>query len=290
MNEDFDFIANELKTSRPNLTIKYGRVVKMRKMIPRRNTEAEHVHNVSDDQKKETEGQTIGRANTLPSMSTTATEIDDMEFTPQLESIKSAVGQTDTESAVGQTDPESAVGQTDPESAVRETDPESAVGQIDPESALGQTDPETAVGQTDINPSDPSRNNKNETIDPDITIKEESINVYNAINDVSDIKELSTTIEEKTPVLGSDSDTYLEDTKSNKTRDVNIVKKQESAGDQTSLKKSYLSEKSGNKDSFTDAKQITTPDYKDSFTDTKQNTTTPDPRNLFVLKRETFID
>jgi hypothetical protein len=85
-------------------------------------------------------------------------------------------------------------GQTDPESAVRETDPESAVG---------QTDLETAVGQTDINPSDPSRNNKNETIDPDITIKEESINVYNAINDVSDIKELSTTIEEKTPVLGS---------------------------------------------------------------------------------------
>jgi hypothetical protein len=48
-----------------------------------------------------------------------------------------------------------------------------------------------------------------------------------------------------------------------------------SAGDQTSLKESYLSEKSGNKDSFTDA---------------KQNTTTPDPRNLFVLKRETFID
>ena len=266
MNEDFDFIANELKTSRPNLTIKYGRVVKMRKMIPRRNTEAEHVHNVSDDQKKETEGQTIGRANTLPSMSTTATEIDDMEFTPQLESIKSAVGQTD---------PESAVGQTDLESAVRETDPESAVGQIDSESALGQTDLETAVGQTDINPSDPSRNNKNETIYPDITIKEESINVYNAINDVSDIKELSTTIEEKTPVLGSDSDTYLEDTKGNKTRDVNIVNNQESAGDQTSLKKSYLSEKSGN---------------KDSFTDTKQNTTTPDPRNLFVLKRETFID
>ena len=281
MNEDFDFIANELKTSRPNLTIKYGRVVKMRKMIPRRNTEAEHVHNVSDDQKKETEGQTIGLANTLPNMSTTATEIDDMEFTPQLESIKSAVGQTD---------PESAVGQTDPESAVRQTDPESAVGQTDPESALGQTDPETAVGQTDINPSDPSRNNKYETIDPDITIKEESINVYNVINDVSDIKELSTTIEEKTPVLGSDSHTYLEDTKGNKTCDVNIVKNQESAGDQTSLKKSYLSEKSGNKDSFTDAKQITTPDYKDSFTDTKQNTTTPDPRNLFVLKRETFID
>jgi hypothetical protein len=232
-------------------------------MIPRRNTEAEHVHNVSDDQKKETEGQTIGLANTLPNMSTTATEIDDMEFTPQLESIKSAVGQTD---------------------------PESAVGQTDPESALGQTDPETAVGQTDINPSDPSRNNKYETIDPDITIKEESINVYNVINDVSDIKELSTTIEEKTPVLGSDSHTYLEDTKGNKTCDVNIVKNQESAGDQTSLKKSYLSEKSGNKDSFTDAKQITTPDYKDSFTDTKQNTTTPDPRNLFVLKRETFID
>jgi uncharacterized membrane protein len=77
------------------------------------------------------------------------------------------------------------------------------------------------TGQTDINPSDPSRNNKNGTIYPDITIKEESINVYNAINDVSDIKELSTTIEEKTPVLGSDSDTYLEDTKGNKTRDVN---------------------------------------------------------------------
>lgn len=236
MNEDFDFIANELKTSRPNLTIKYGRVVKMRKMIPKKNTEAEHVHNISDDQKKEAEGQTVGRANTLPNMSTTATDIDDMEFTPQLESI------------------------------------------------------ESAVGQTDINSPDPSRNNKNETIDPDITIKEQVINVYSAINDVNDIKELSAQVEEKNPVLGSDSDTYLEDTKDNKTLDAKFVKNQESAGDQKSLKESYLSEMSGNKDSFTDAKQITTPDYKDSFTNTKQNTTTPEPRNLFVLKRETFIE
>ncbi|XP_052105338.1 leucine-rich repeat-containing protein 74B-like isoform X2 [Mytilus californianus] len=92
VSDDFDFIANELKTSRQNLTIKYGRIMNMKKKLPQKQQISDNQDsNLTNHQQNESEVD-IERSKTLPTMSSSAgTDVDDLVFSSESEAKKSAL-------------------------------------------------------------------------------------------------------------------------------------------------------------------------------------------------------
>ncbi|XP_071164186.1 leucine-rich repeat-containing protein 74B-like isoform X1 [Mytilus edulis] len=91
VSDDFDFIANELKTSRQNLTIKYGRIMNKKRLPQKQQISDNQDSNSINQQQNQTEVD-VERSKTLPTMNSSAgTDVDDLVFSPDSEEKQSAL-------------------------------------------------------------------------------------------------------------------------------------------------------------------------------------------------------